>query len=61
MDALPVLSFDLVEALDKQFPLITTENICRLDREALKFRAGQRSVVEFLLMVQERTKEVPDF
>jgi hypothetical protein len=48
---IPVLSADLIAALNKEFPLFNPS--LTLPETAIRHRAGQRSVVEMLLVSLE--------
>lgn len=52
---IPTLSSDLIEELNKQFPL--TNPHPGEDIRSIMYRAGQRSVVEHLLLRLERSGE----
>lgn len=57
MESIPPLSEDLIEALDEQFPPVTSEDARLLEMRPLAYKAGQRSVVEFLRMRLQQSKE----
>lgn len=57
MDSLPVLSEDLLKELAQLYPPITHSTIMKTSKKQLAYTAGQRSVVEHLLMVRDRTDE----
>lgn len=52
---IPVLSADLIAALDKQFPLFSPS--VDLPEKTIRHRAGQRSVVDMLLVSLESSLE----
>lgn len=60
MDSFPTLALDLLEALDEHYSPIQPADVIALSDKELAFLAGQRSVVEFLKMVKERTDEEED-
>lgn len=57
MDTLPPFTEDLIKELDRTYQPIRAEEVLKLTDKELAFKAGSRAVVEYLLMVQERTKE----
>lgn len=57
MDNIPPFSEDLIKELDRMFPPIQAEEVKDTGEKALAYRAGERSVVEYLLMVLARAKQ----
>ena len=57
MDKFPILSEDLIAELDRLHPPIPATAIMKMNQRELDFKAGQRAVVESLLMVLARAKE----
>ncbi len=54
-EKLPVIKDDIISALDKVYPSLPPD-LSDTDRE-IWFKAGQRSVVAFLIEQQKRQKE----
>lgn len=57
MDTLPPFTEDLIKELVVQYLPITADDCLHLSDKELAFKAGKRAVVDYLLMVQQRTED----
>lgn len=57
MHKIPALSADLVDQLPNVFPVLDSKELLALNEKQLGFHLGQQSVIEFLRMRLQQTKD----